>query len=447
MKEKLIILLVMLGLVFANGVYAQDEETPTDTTADEPTDEVTTEPITLTVDGTNYAVDAQQTLTVEVNGEDTVDVYLAMVHSSGSFACLTVGESVQFENQNVVSPILSSWTIVAEEYPVEVSLAGLPEGDYTWYGILCQEGADPLDSTNWTASSTIEFTIGSSVTNMPEMVEIPAGTFLMGDTTDVGISDELPVHSVTVDSFYMGKYEVTNEQFCEFLNDGNDEYYSEHMSSELYGGIDKYEEDIEDDAEDTEDAEDADSEEEEIIDIYTPKKGKENHPVIFVDWHTAVAYCEWLSANTGLNYRLPTEAEWEYACRAGTLSTYSFGEDIDSTCANYDNDQEGTTEAGSYPANFFGLYDMHGNVWEWCWDWYDNDSYEDSPSTNPSGPESGTRKVLRGGSWASLYDRSMSSSYRYYTSPNTGLNTIGFRVVLSSIVLDDDEEEDESTDE
>jgi formylglycine-generating enzyme required for sulfatase activity len=129
-----------------------------------------------------------------------------------------------------------------------------------------------------------------------------------------------------------------------------------------------------------------------------------------VSWEDAVAICRKLSAKEGQEYRLPTEAEWEYACRAGTTTPFSFGSVLKGQEANCDGNYPygtttkgpflgRTTKVGSYAANAFGLYDMHGNVWEWCADWYDAEYYKHSPSEDPPGAASGSYRVYRGGGW------------------------------------------------
>jgi formylglycine-generating enzyme required for sulfatase activity len=133
----------------------------------------------------------------------------------------------------------------------------------------------------------------------------------------------------------------------------------------------------------------------------------EGHPVVCVSWDDAVAFCGWLSRREGKRYRLPTEAEWEYACRAGTTTPFSFGKTISPDQANYEGSfapgrgkkgicRAQTTPVGSFPPNAWGLFDMHGNVWEWCQDWYGHDYYRDSPREDPQGPESSEYRVLRG---------------------------------------------------
>jgi formylglycine-generating enzyme required for sulfatase activity len=166
-----------------------------------------------------------------------------------------------------------------------------------------------------------------------------------------------------------------------------------------------------------------------------------------VSWNDAVEFCEQLSEmpeekRAGRVYRLPTEAEWEYACRGGASSSkpFSFGDSLSSTQANFDGNypyggaDKGpylarTTRVGSYEANAFGLYDMHGNVWEWCADWYDQNYYKDSPRNDPKGPATSTSRVLRGGSWLDV-GRVCRAAFRYDFEPGDRNFIIGFRVVL-----------------
>jgi formylglycine-generating enzyme required for sulfatase activity len=169
----------------------------------------------------------------------------------------------------------------------------------------------------------------------------------------------------------------------------------------------------------------------------------DNMPVENVSWYDAVEYCNRLSKRekltpaytiSGTNirwnrnangYRLPTEAEWEYACRAGTTTEYNMEDYISESMADYDN-VTGTVPAGSYAPNTFGLYDMHGSVMEWCWDWYD-DKYNTSELNNPLGASSGFGRVIRNGCWA---DESLPSLKRTWGNPALGFKGIGFRVVL-----------------
>jgi formylglycine-generating enzyme required for sulfatase activity len=260
-----------------------------------------------------------------------------------------------------------------------------------------------------------------------DMMLIPGGTFEMGQTADekaelirlMGdeyyqkyLIDELPRHSVSVPLFFMGKYPVTQAQWRAVVA-----YEPVNKKLELKPDPSNF-------------------------------KG-DNHPVEQVSWDDAQEFCQRLSAKTGRTYRLPSEAEWEYACRAGTTTPFHFGETLSDELANYcaqDREidgtsykgtygrgtlgqyREATTEVGKFPANSFGLYDMHGNVWEWCEDdWHGN--YDDAPSDGSAWVEadrSKTRKLVRGGSW--IYDPINCRSASRYVSNGIG-NGVGFRVV------------------
>jgi len=191
-----------------------------------------------------------------------------------------------------------------------------------------------------------------------------------------------------------------------------------------------------------------------------PSKFKgSNLPVENVSWYDAVNFCNALSSAAGLTpaytvngtdvtwnrnangYRLPTEAEWEYACRAGTTTPFSTGNNITTSQANYDGNypyngnakgtyREKTTPVGSFQPNAWGLYDMHGNVYEWCWDWYG--SYSSGAQTDPAGASSGSNRVQRGGNWNSLA-QGLLSAYRNSVSPTRAYDLDGFRIVCPSL--------------
>ena len=249
---------------------------------------------------------------------------------------------------------------------------------------------------------------------MPEMVVIPAGSFLMGspDPTGVGFSNAKPLHSVRISSFEMSKYEVTFEEYDAF---------TDAIGRER---------------------------------AYDAGWGRGRRPVINVSWYDAVAYTQWLSSQTGENYRLPSEAEWEYAARAGSTTRYSWGNSIGRDRANCEDcgsqwDDKQTAPVGSFSANRWGLHDMHGNVWEWvqdCWHW----DYKGAPADGSAWFESeagdcGTRRglfgiveaktgrVLRGGSWGSSREFYLWSEFRENSDSTIigGINGIGFRVVRS----------------
>jgi formylglycine-generating enzyme required for sulfatase activity len=228
-----------------------------------------------------------------------------------------------------------------------------------------------------------------------EMVEIPGGTFMMGSPANEAErgSDESPQHQVTVPSFCMGKYELTQAQYQAIMGNNPASF-----------------------------------------------KGN-NRPVENVSWDDAVAFCEKLSQRTGKKYRLPSEAEWEYACRAGTTTPFYFGESITPELVNYDGNhsyasapkgqyRQQTTDVGTFPPNAFGLYDMHGNVWEWCQDDYQenyiNATIDGSALTIPSAPY----KLLRGGSWY-LSARNCRSASRNRYLRDFRSTYYGFRVVSS----------------
>jgi sulfatase modifying factor 1 len=173
----------------------------------------------------------------------------------------------------------------------------------------------------------------------------------------------------------------------------------------------------------------------------------DDHPVVNVTWNDAIEFCKWLSEKERKEYRLPSEAEWEYACRAGTTTAYVGGDDPE-TLATYGNVADGTAKAkfpgldstisardgyvftapvGEFRANAFGLHDMHGNVWEWCRDWYRKD-YEELGVDDPVNLAAGSERVFRGGSWAS-YAVNCRSSLRSYQEPTVRSYYLGFRVV------------------
>ncbi|WP_461253073.1 formylglycine-generating enzyme family protein [Treponema sp. R8-4-B8] len=265
------------------------------------------------------------------------------------------------------------------------------------------------------------------------MVYIQGGTFKMGSPANEPSRDsnEGPQHQVTVSGFYMGKYEVTVGEFRRFINATG---YRTDAEKDGWGGFI---------------LEDYNWENKSDANWKNPYfSQEENHPVVLVSWNDAIQYCNWLSAqekltpaytingnNVTLNknangYRLPTEAEWEYACRAGTTTAYNTGTVINDNTGWYSaNSDSKTHPVGQKLANAWGLYDMHGNVWEWCWDWYDN--YSSGSQTDPMGASSGTDRVDRGGGWANGTGY-MRSASRYKGSPNTQSSGLGFRLVRSN---------------
>jgi len=281
------------------------------------------------------------------------------------------------------------------------------------------------------------------------MVFIGGGEYEMGDHYDVGSPAEEPNHFVYVDSFCMDRYEVTNQQYCTFLNSALSENLIEVRDGPIVYGLDANEPYC--------DTHEYDSDSRILWDgsTFSVAAGKENHPMLRVSWFGAVGYCNWRSAQEGrpdcydlatstcnfvaYSYRLPTEAEWEYAARGGLkYYMYPWGNDPNYSKANWydsgDPYESGsypyTTPVGYYQANGYGLYDMAGNVWEWCNDWYNMDYYTWSPYDNPRGPESDWRRVFRGG--CLQYDHLTSrTAHRGYATPKTLRSYGGFRTVMS----------------
>jgi formylglycine-generating enzyme required for sulfatase activity len=255
-----------------------------------------------------------------------------------------------------------------------------------------------------------------------EMVMIPSGSFMMGspETEEGSTDDERPQHQVTIKAFCLGKYQVTQAQWKAVAA-------FPQVNKELKLDPSRFKGD--------------------------GSTSLTNHrPVEQVSWENAVEFCDRLSRHTKRQYRLPSEAEWEYACRAGTTTPFHFGETITTNLANYqgtDNEEykwsgsygsgpkgvyrEETTAVGSFGvANNFGLYDMHGNVWEWCQDDWHSD-YEGAPTDGSawlSSEESSDRKLLRGGSWNDNPE-DCRSAYRHYYNLDYFNYAIGFRVVCS----------------
>ncbi len=224
-----------------------------------------------------------------------------------------------------------------------------------------------------------------------ELVRIPGGVFAMGspEGEPERYEDESPQHKVQVPEFYMGKYPVTQSQWKAVAALRQVERKLEANPSRFKG---------------------------------------DNCPVERVSWDDAVEFCKRLSKHTDREYRLPTEAEWEYACRAGTTTQYHFGDALTPELANYDTNP--TTPVGNYPPNKFGLYDMHGNVWEWCQDhWHEN--YDGAPTDGSAWDDQGKNasRVLRGGSWYGL-PRYCRSASRIGAQPGVRDFIIGFRVVV-----------------
>jgi formylglycine-generating enzyme required for sulfatase activity len=215
----------------------------------------------------------------------------------------------------------------------------------------------------------------------PEMVYVEGGTFLMGGSS--GESDEKPVHSVTLSSFNIGKYEVTQAQWKSVMG-SNPSYF----------------------------------------------KDCDQCPVESVSWNDVQDFIRKLNAQTGKNYRLPTEAEWEYAAKGGKSSkghTYSGSNNLNLVAWYSGNSVNTTHIVGGKQTNELGIYDMSGNVWEWCFDWYG--FYDSESDTNPKGASSGQGHVFRGGSWINM-SKGCRPADRDWYNPSFAYNSGGFRLVL-----------------
>jgi formylglycine-generating enzyme required for sulfatase activity len=243
-----------------------------------------------------------------------------------------------------------------------------------------------------------------------KFVKIPAGCFQMGQSPEemrslrrgipVGdyekyYADEQPQHKVCLEEFWMGIHEVSQREWQKVMG-FNPAVFPEDL----------------------------------------------DFPVEMVSWEDAQLFINKINEqNNTSEFRLPTEAEWEYSARAGTTTMYNTGDTITGTQANFNGTfpfslnlrdvyRKSPTKVGSFPANGFGLYDMHGNVWEWCSDWYQSDYYQNSPANNPSGPETGQMKVLRGGSWF-RYSAHIRAATRYKNKAVGQYADTGFRLVKS----------------
>jgi formylglycine-generating enzyme len=258
----------------------------------------------------------------------------------------------------------------------------------------------------------------------PELALIPAGDFIMG--SEDADEDERPAHRVHLDEFAIGVQAVTNAEYARFVRETG------HRAPAIYelpvvvtaGGPER------------------ERSFRRAGGAYTwvegePPPDKGDHPVTLVRYEDAQAYCTWLAAQAHRPFRLPTEAEWEKAARGGEESKrYPWGDRLDRNMANFLVDPSmksthGTTPCRTYPPNGFGLFDVAGNVWEWVQDWYHPRYYGESSMRNPSGPETGYLRLVRGGGWLVADVRMLSCSYRHKVPPDTYSYAVGFRVACS----------------
>ena len=275
-------------------------------------------------------------------------------------------------------------------------------------------GENPNEGGNSNIPNNEDFDV-FSILEKDEMVFVDGGTFTMGATSEQGTSDpydkEYPTHWVTVSDFYIGKYEVTQqlwEYVMAYSGPCADGSTMSAYESDVWLGLNP-----------------------------SSSYGVGNYyPAYYVSWEDIVnIFIPRLNKITGKTFRLPTEAEWEYAARGGNKSKrykYSGSNTIGEVAWYYENayntsNNYGAHQVGTKAPNELGLYDMSGNVWEWCSDWYSY--YSSSPSTNPTGPSSGSFRVYRGGGWGSLA-QGCRVSYRISDSPDICSNGLGFRLVM-----------------
>ena len=235
--------------------------------------------------------------------------------------------------------------------------------------------------------------------------------------------DERPVHRVHVGEFFIGRYPVTDDDYARFVRatgypapavrslpliaSARERSFKEMAAPYVWQNGE-------------------------------PPAGRASHPVVLVSYEDALAYCRWLEDTLKRPVRLPTEAEWEKAARCGTEATrYPWGQHIDPSHANFLSDpavknQRGTRPTGTYAPNAYGLYDMIGNVWEWVSDWYAPDYYGLGEARDPRGPEGGSMRIVRGGSWVNDDVMMLRCAYRHKVPPDTYAYSIGFRIVCSA---------------
>ncbi len=338
------------------------------------------------------------------------------------------------------------------------TLAWIPAGTHlvvakvqgAWLATTVQEDGQTVGG--WISSDGVSIVVTNSIGM--KLVLIPAGEFLMGSAEspeEVGrvfrdygtpdaltFADEHPQHRVRITRpLYLGVYEVTVGQFRQFVQATRYQTDAEKGTGGFHGAYGM----------------DPKTGEPDLFADYSWRNAgfeqTDEHPVVNVSWNDAAAFCEWLSRKESREYRLPTEAEWEYACRAGTTTRYYHGDDPEglATVGNvadatlqmhfprYDwtlKARDGyvfTAPVGQFKPNAFGLYDMHGNVSEWCADWFGSGYYGKSPTDDPQGPASGSERADRGGGW-SLGAGACRSAARGGSEPDSRASDLGFRVAL-----------------
>jgi formylglycine-generating enzyme required for sulfatase activity len=300
-------------------------------------------------------------------------------------AIITWNLWMQLQQKRIILSAQAAATTQALEAQAAATAEALEEAE-KWAPFVTILGVDPV-STAIAARQTV-YDVWRNPVDDAIYVYVPKGTFNMGSTRGEG--DEQPIHPVTLDAYWIMRTEVTNAHYIRCVTSGSCSRPNPgRWQDETYA----------------------------------------DHPITNVNWAQANAYCMWSDA------RLPTEAEWEKAARGADGRIYPWGNDSPSyvlALANYKNYVGSTNAVGNYPAGAspYGVLDMAGNVWEWVNDWYADDYYAQSLEYNPTGPSSGERRVLRGGSWSSHASYIRADS-RHSSNPGQQINNIGFRCVRS----------------
>jgi formylglycine-generating enzyme required for sulfatase activity len=260
-----------------------------------------------------------------------------------------------------------------------------------------------------------------STPTTPNLARIPAGDFLMG-ASDAD-EDERPVHRVYLSEFFIGRFPVTQDEYARFVRATGHPIPAVTTLPLIATG-----------------ERDASFRDVAAPYVWTdqPPSTLGGHPVVLVRYDDATAYCRWMTEALGREVRLPSEAEWEKAARGDVeAQRFPWGDEIDASRCNYLVDpavkhQRGTRPTGMYPPNAYGLYDICGNVWEWVADWYGPEYYSRGDTRDPRGPDAGTLRVVRGGSWVNEDASMLRCACRHKVPPDTYAYSIGFRIVCAA---------------
>jgi formylglycine-generating enzyme required for sulfatase activity len=336
-----------------------------------------------------------------------VSIDLAAVEQPGRLYVRPEPGDARVRIMNIKPPYHDGIELPPGRYEIEVSAEG-HDSKTQWIRLASGEDRhlsvelDPVKSASPSAGDT-----WTEPTTGMEFVWVPGGCYQMGcgPWTDDCDGDEKPVHEVCVDGFWMGKFEVSIDQYRTFLQATGDTE-----------GVDWDDDDC------------------------PIRKGgsyalsgnqfsrDSNQPMVEVSWHGAKAFAQWLSRESGRKIRLPTEAEWEYAARSGgRKEKYAGGDDVDRVAWHIGNSGGRTHGVGTKAPNALGLYDMSGNVWEWCQDVYDSDAYSNHSRRNPVVTSGGSRRVLRGGGWFNI-PRNVRCASRSRFDPGNTDGLLGFRL-------------------